>query len=281
MAERPSRRWVQPRRLLGQGRSASAPNLQHPRSPEEEEEEIAPSYDPLTYKEAIQSLGRAPTQPDLGPLSPVYLSSSLVPYKDDNSSSQAEAEQQSAREERMENQEEGTVPKEDATAEPQEAKAEYVPSSPQYVPASDDEGEMSSDEDQEAPYLAPREAPPNEDLKAGYYTIPPRKDQLTQPSTSESSGDDSVPDLIGLQEESQPPPVPPKRATHPTTLGLDKKQSLQEPALVVSPTSKGKSGKPAIAIPLVTVQPVREEEIVHTDDDRESSPLQHMQQQVD
>ena len=152
MAERPSRRWVQPGGSLGQGRSASAPNLQRSRSPEEEE--IAPNHDPPTYEEAMQSLGRAPTQPDLGPLSPVSLSSSLVPYKDDSSSSPGEEEQQPAREERMEDQEEGTITK-DAAAEPQEAKAEYVPHSPQYVPASNDKGEMSSDEDLEAPYLAP------------------------------------------------------------------------------------------------------------------------------
>ena len=116
----------------------------------------------------------------------------------------------------------------------------------------------------EASYLAPREAdaPPNEDLKAGYYAIPPREDQLTQPFTSESSGDDSFPDLIDLQEENQPPPVPPKRVTCPTTLGLDKKQGLPEPAPVVFPTSKGKLGKPAKAVALVTVQPVCEEEII-------------------
>ena len=96
-------------------------------------------------------------------------------------------------------------------------KAEYVPSSPQYVPANNDEEEMSSDEDLEAPYLAPREADkalPSEDPKAGYYVILPREDQLTQPSTPESSGDDSIPVLIDPQEESQPPSGAPKE-NHP------------------------------------------------------------------
>ena len=93
------------------------PNLQCSRSPEEEEE-IAPSHDPPTNEEAMLSLGKTPTQPDLGLLSPVSLSSSLVPYEDDSSSSPGEEEQQPATEERIEGQEEGTITKEDAVAEP-------------------------------------------------------------------------------------------------------------------------------------------------------------------
>ena len=209
------------------------------------------------------------------------MSSSLVPFEDDSSSTPEEEEQQPAREERMEDQGEDTVIKEGAMTEPQEAKAEYVPSSPQYVPASDDEEEnMSSDEDLEAPYLAPRIAdiaPLNEDLRVDYYAVPPKEDQPTQPPMPESSGNNSVPDLIDLQEESQLPPVPPKRAACSTTLGLDNGQSLPEPTPVVSPTSKGKPGKPAVAVPLVSVERVHEEEIIHVDNDRESSPLQCMQ----
>ena len=144
VAKRPSRRQMQPRRHLEKGRSASAHNL-HTESPREE---VTHSHDPPTYEEAMQSLGRSPTQQDLGPFSPVYLSSSLVPYKDDSPST-LEGE------ERMEDQEEGAITKEDAAAEPQESKAEYVPSSPQYVPASDEEAEMSSDEDLEAPTWPP------------------------------------------------------------------------------------------------------------------------------
>ena len=69
--------------------------------------------------------------------------------------------------------------------------------------------------------------PPNEDLKAGYYMIPSRKDQLIQPSNPEFSGDDSVPDLIDLQEESQPPPVPSKESHLPYYFGA---QQEAEPA---------------------------------------------------
>ena len=157
-----------------------------------------------------------------------------------------------------------------------------MPQSPWYTPASEDEEEdMSSDEDIEAPYFAPKSAyttPPNEDLRVGYYAMS-KEDKPTQPSASESSGEDSVPDLIDLKEEHQPPAVPQKRAVHPTTLGLDKKKSLPEPTPLLSPTSKGKPGKPAVEVPLVTTEHVPEEEIIHIDDDRKPNPLQCMQQQ--
>ena len=43
---------------------------------------MTPNHDPPTYEEAMRSLGRAPTQQDLGHFSPVSVSSSLVPYED-------------------------------------------------------------------------------------------------------------------------------------------------------------------------------------------------------
>ena len=107
VTERPSRRQMQPRRPLEQGRSASAPNLHT----ESLREEATHSCDPPTYEETMQSLGRAPTQQDLGPFSPVSLSSLLVPYDDNSPSTPKGEEQQPAREERMEDQEEGTIAK--------------------------------------------------------------------------------------------------------------------------------------------------------------------------
>ena len=193
-------------------------------------------------------------------------------------------EQQPVREERMGDKGGDIVAEETIMKEHQEAQAEYVPQSPQYIPANEDEEEdMSSDEDIEAPYLLPKSAnatPPNEDLRTGYYAMS-QEDQPTQPPASESSGEESVPDLVDLQEEHQPPPVPPKRAVHPATLRLDKRQSLLQPTPLLSPTSKGKPGKSAITVPLVSVEQVPEEEIIHIDDDREPSPLQCMRQQVD
>ena len=190
---------MQPRRPLEQGRSASAPNLctGSPR------EEATYSHDPPTYEEGKQSLGRAPIQQDLGPFSPISLSSSLVPYEDDSPSTPEEEEQQPVMEERMEDEGGDIVAEETIMKEHEEAKAEYVPKSPQYMPANEDEEEeMSSDEDIEAPYLAPKSVnttPPNKDLRAGYYAVS-KEDQPTQPPASESSGEDSFPDLINLQE---------------------------------------------------------------------------------
>ena len=89
VAERPSRRQMLPRRPHEQGRSASAPNL-HTGSPREE---ASHSCDSPIYEEAMQSLGRAPTQQDLGPFSPVSLSSLLVSYEDDSPSTPEEEEQ--------------------------------------------------------------------------------------------------------------------------------------------------------------------------------------------
>ena len=148
------------------------------RSPREEATHI---QNPPTYEEAMQSLGRAPTQQDLGPFSPVSLSSSLVPYEDDSPSTPEEEEQQPAGEERMEDEGGDIVAEKTVMKEHQEAKAEYIPQSPQYTPASEDEEDMSSDEDIEAPYLAPKSAnttPPNEDLRTGYYAVS-KEDQPT------------------------------------------------------------------------------------------------------
>ena len=111
----------------------------------------------------------------------------------------------------MENERGDIVTEETIMKGHQEAKAKYVPQSPQYTPSSENEEEdMSSDEDIEAPCLAPKNASTtllNEDLRAGYNTVT-KEDQPTRPPTSESSGEKSVPDLIDLQEEHQPPPVP-------------------------------------------------------------------------
>ena len=98
MAERPSRRHMQPRRPLEHGRSTYAHNL-HAGSPREE---ATHSHDPPTYEEAMQSLGRAPTQQDLGPFSPMSLTSSLVPCEDDSPDSLEGEHQPPVREEEAE-----------------------------------------------------------------------------------------------------------------------------------------------------------------------------------
>ena len=116
---------------------------------------------------------------------------------------------------------------------------------------------MSSNEDLEDPYLAPQDSPPvppNEDLKAGYYSIP--KDQSTAQTAPKSPGEDSIPNFIDLQEQNPPPPVPPKRAAHPSTLGLDKERTMPEQEFKLSPTSKGRPGKPAAVAPHTFVEPV-------------------------
>ena len=89
-----------------------------------------------------------------------------------------------------------------------------------------------------------------------------------------------MPDLIGLDEEaSAPPSLPPKKATCPKTLGLDKKftATAKEPELPLSTQSKGKSGKTTETSLQIVEDCVPEEQIIYIDDDQEPSPLALLQ----
>ena len=142
-----------------------------------------------------------------------------------------------------------------STAEPKEgmgiktAPFASQPAPPRYIcDSNEDEGkDSSSDEDVEAPFLALGDAPNTrtlDDIKTAFCSI--KKAASEAKSIAESSGDESVPDLIGLDEEASGPPFrPPKQATCPKTLWLNKKitATTKEPVLPPSAQSKGKSGK--------------------------------------
>ena len=153
--------------------------------------------------------------------------------------------------------------------------AKYQPASPKYVRAEEEEEE--EDDDVEAPYLAPRDRARAKDC--------PEDCPLT-------SSSESILALIDLNEEIPPcqtlTPPRPRNATHPATLGLDKKATagLVEnlPPSILS-SGKGKPGKrstpEATQEGPVAKEEVPEESIIYIDDDLEPFPLAKMVPQVD
>ena len=117
-----------------------------------------------THEEAFHSLGRAPTMADLGPHSPGSCSSSLVPYGTEEDSNPKEDQDQQRR-----------IPEQIETKEPAMIEApakegigivvgpgDYQPTPPRYVRTdkdSEDGQDIDEEEDIEAPYLAPKQAP--------------------------------------------------------------------------------------------------------------------------
>ena len=121
--------------------------------------------DPPTYKEVLLSLGRAPTEADLGPQSPESCSSSLIPYATEEDSDPEETqEQQEGTLEQMEAEEQdttGVLVK--RGMEISVAPEEYQPAPPRYIRAGenseDEENDQDEEEDLEALCLAPKLAP--------------------------------------------------------------------------------------------------------------------------
>ena len=84
---------------------------------------------------------------------------------------------------------------------------------------------------------------------------------------------ESVPELIDLREEGEKPsPFPSQKAQHPTILKL--------PALYSS-SPKGQETNGQEATTGVHQEKVPEEQIIYIDDDRDPSPLQLLERQVD
>ena len=187
-----------------------------------------PPQQPLMYEEALHSLGRAPTVADLGPHRPDSCSSSLMPYEED-SSPKEDQNQQEVTSDQMEIED-------PATAEAPVKKGmgiavgpgNYQPAPPRYVRADEDsEDDQDTDEegDIEAPYLAPKQTPVPKPLQDEPTAQAPSEGKKTPAEDSQdSSGEESIPELIDLREgEEVPPPSLSKRANCPTTLGLHEK----------------------------------------------------------
>ena len=229
--------------------------------------------DPPIYEEALLSLGRAPTEADLGPQSPESHSSSLVPYATEGDSDPEETqEKQEGALEQMETDER------DTTEAPVKrgmgisaAPEDYQPAPPRYIKAGenreDEENGQDEEEDLEAPYLAPKLAPSSSPAQnGGPAQILMKGGQTPVKDLSESELSESIPELIDLREEGEKPsPFPLQRAQHPTMLKL--------PVLYSSPP-EGLRKDVQEAITGVCQEKVPEEQIIYIDDDMDPSPLQ-------
>ena len=125
--------------------------------------------------------------------------------------------------------------------------------------------DQDEEEDLETPYLAPKPA-----LSSG----PVQSEGLVQmPATEDLSDPESIPELINLREEGEKLfPFPSQKAQCPTTLKL--------PALAFSPP-EGKKGNDQEVVLGICQEKVPEEQIIYIDDDRDPSPLQLLEKQVD
>ena len=212
-----------------------------------------PPIDPLTYEEALHSLGRALTVADLGPHSPGSRSSSLVPYEaGEDSNTKEDQDPQERAPKQMESEEPAMV---EAPAKEGMGIAvgpeEYLPASPSYVRDGEDDAydqDTDEDEDVEVPFLAPKDDPTStktpQDVQAALLFL--EGNTATAKDSQVSSSDESIPELIDLgKEEDVPPSLPPKRVKCPTTLGLDKRMAttVDRSPIPLSPFSKGKAGK--------------------------------------
>ena len=182
---------------------------------------------PPTCEEALHSLGRVPTVADLGPHRPDSCSSSLVPY--DNSNIEEDQNQLEWTPDQMETED-------PATAEAPVKKGmgiaagpgNYQPTTPRYVRAyedSEDGQDINEEGDIEAPYLAPKQTLAPKPLQDEPTAQAPSKGKNPLAEDSQdSSGEESIPELINLREgEEVPPPSLSKKANCPTTLGLHRR----------------------------------------------------------
>ena len=124
----------------------------------------------------------------------------------------------------------------------------------------------------EAHYLAPKSALSSGPAQSEELAqIPATGDQTPAKDLSDLS--ESIPELIDLREEGEKPsPFPSQKAQCPTMLKL--------PILYSSPP-EGQKGNDQEATIGVCQEKVSEEQIIYIDDDRDPSPLQLLERQVD
>ena len=157
------------------------------------------------------------------------------------------------------------------------APEKYQPAPPRYIRAGEDseDGEDGQDEeDLEAPYLAPKPAllsgpAQSEEL----VPAPIVGDQTLVNDPSSVDLLEPMPKLIDLREEGErSSPFPAQKAQRPTMLKL--------PALTPFPL-EGQKGDDQGTVTGVCQEKVPEEQIIYIDDDRDPSPLQLLEKQVD
>ena len=164
----------------------------------------------------------------------------------------------------------------------------YQPAPPRYVRADEDseDGQDTDEEgDIEAPYLVPKQTPvPKLSQDEPTAQAPSEGKKTPAEDSQDSSGEESIPELIDLREgEEVPPPSLLKKANRPTTLRLHKKIAVTSeklPAFSFPPLKEHIKTLPAAA-PEIHPEEVPEEQIIYIDDDEDLLPLQLLERQVD
>ena len=158
------------------------------------------------------------------------------------------------------------------------APEKYQPAPPRYIRAGenseDEEDGQDEEEDLEAPYLAPKSALPSGLAQSEESAqIPAAGDQIPVKDLTDSDLSEPMSKLIDLKEEGEKPsPFPSQKAHHPTMLKLP---------ILYSPPPKGQKGNNQEATIGVHQEKVPEEQIIYIDDDKDPSPLQLLERQVD
>ena len=100
----------------------------------------------------------------------------------------------------------------------------YQPAHPRYVRADSEDGQDTDEGDIEAPYLAPKQTPvPKPSWDEQTAQAPSKGKKTPTEDSQDSSGEESIPELINLREgEGVPRPSQSKKANCPT-LGLHEK----------------------------------------------------------
>ena len=228
----------------------------------------------------LHSLGRAPTEADLGPQSPESRCSSLMPYdiEEDRDFDETQ-EQQEGILEQMEAEEQ------DTTEAPMKrgmgisaALEKYQPAPPRYIRAGenseDEEDGQDEEENLEAPYLAPKSTLPSGPAQSEESAqIPTAGDQTPAKDLSDPDLSEPMQELVDLREEGEKPsPFPSQKAQCPPMLKLPTPFSF---------LPEGQKGNDQEAATGVCQEKVPEEQIIYIDDDRDPSPLQLLERQVD
>ena len=168
------------------------------------------------------------------------------------------------------------------------APGNYQPATPRYVRADEDsEDDQDTDEegDIEAPYLASEQTPVPKPLQdEPIVQVSSKEKNPPAEDSQDSSGEESIPELIDLREgEEVPPPSLLKKASRPTTLGLHEKVAVTSeklPDFSFPPLKDHIKALPAAA-PEIHPEEVPEEQIIYIDDDVDPSPLCLLKRQVD
>ena len=228
----------------------------------------------------LHNLGRAPTEAVLGPQSPESCSLSLMPYDvEEDRDPDKTRQQQEGILEQME------VEEQDSIGAPikrgmgiSAAPEKYQPTPPRYIRAGENSEDEEDGQDEEeglkAPYLAPKPALLSGSAQSEELVpVPIVDDQIPEKDLPGADLLEPMPELIDLRKEGEKPsPFPAQKVQRPTMLKL--------PTPYSSPP-KGQKGNDHGAVTGVCQEKVPEEQMIYIDDDKDPSPLQLLERQVD